>query len=131
MNSLIAFGGLALFAALTAAAAIGTYVKLPGGLKARVNEFFQLNDMEEYEMNIKTEVKKTYGPENKKPQLDQLYHDLRMLLGERSALQSALIEIQTITANNNLNPIAQRKVDNLVKAALGYDGQGGRRTVND
>ena len=43
MNSLIAFVELALFAALTAAAAIGIYFILPGKLKAGVNEFFQLN----------------------------------------------------------------------------------------
>ena len=130
MNSLLAFTGLALISAIIAAAAIGIYRILPGGIKIRVNEFFQLNDVEGNKMENKTEVKK-YGAENKKPQLEQLYFDLSMLISERRALQSALSEIQTVVANSNLNPKSRERINNIVIAALGYDGQGGRRTVND
>lgn len=131
MNSLIAFMELTLFAAVSTGGIIGVYVILPGKLKTKVNEFFELNEGE-YEVDNQTEVKKSYGPENKKPQLQQLYSDLSLLLNERSALQSALSEIQTIAANSDLDPAAKRQIKNIVIAALGYDdGQGGRRAVND
>lgn len=118
---------MALLASITA----GIYNMLPGRLKKITDLFFELNDNEGALLMDQVEVKKQYGPENKKPQLTQLYQDLSMLLGERSALQSALTEIQEIAANSNLDFKAKQKIDNVVSAALGYDGQGGRQAVNN
>lgn len=107
------------------------YNMLPARIKRVTDQFFELNDYEGDLIMDQVEVKKVYGPENKKPQLEQLYNDITLLLGERTQLQSALKEIQEIAANSNLDYKTRLKINNIVIAALGYDGQGGRQTVNN